>query len=75
MFKTFFGIVSVHQAPYYVNILFIIIIFILYIVFVYLIQHLSLTEYLHNICLTQQCYLYGKQAVSLELPGSTCGMR
>lgn len=42
---------------------------------VYLSQYLSLREHLYPICLTLQCYLYGKQAVSLALPGSTCGMR
>ena len=31
---------------------------------VYLSQHLSLREHLYPICLTQQCYLYGKQSVS-----------
>lgn len=47
----------------------------LFYLLVYLSQYLSLREHLYPICLTQQRYLYGKQTVSLALPGSTCGMR
>lgn len=35
----------------------------LFYLLVYLSQYLSLREHLYPICLTQQCYLYGKQDV------------